>query len=953
HPRRPPAHQSVSLLHSPRARVPTVDRSDSSSDGHIQRTQALGRPSRNTPSSLQPLGRESSGESSNAEQWFEKSNNDVRDSTAPFVDGEPPFFMRNSSSSETPPGLQDRMKRFLAGQDGSQSLPLRTGLLHIGTDGSSTEDFRGVIDDLTIENKKLKRRLKQYEKLHDSHLKDEKLFEVRFHSLPPQKKLELEDMLRKFTSGLTSKNTASFPPNGYEGLLPMLQPHKTASSQASMKHADSAYASMSASGQGGSSSLSASDSRQKAFKPSAASRRQNIHSYLHHIPEGLLPQPNPATMTERARKKLVVKRLEHLFAGKGAAAIGHQQAMQQQDVSHMAAYADRSALEAEGQHVRQEGTREANIMTEDAEDDKDETPDFAKPQQQLGARIAEQDFASLPGTEQRPTRPLDLDPHRAQVPMDNIRYMRHLGFSPPDPRSSASPEEGHGWIYLNVLVNMAQLHTINVTADFVRTALGELSDKFELSNDGRKVRWRGGREVTQSSSGSGAASIDAPSESGDGQSPHKRLKTSHKAGSRLKSRVKAQAQGAASSRSRAENNKLVYTPMFSHRDSSEESDESSSEEEDDDVLSPFPVAPAGDSSGMTSSGIRTTSTRPKKHKDDGPIIFYNNARFCTDLSGERRPEGNMNAPPYVKLAVPPLGKVQHLSGRPAEKRGPLALASELPEPMDLGDNPIPESMEVKFPTNTSLTSASAPERDPIELEVTGIGGVYPADNFAIRVESRHVRVDQSGAPQVSHAYLHKTVPPKLAKLLHGHGAVSKSHGAVHKQIVSARRRDLPPSRLPPALSFMPFEEDYVGDDTDADEELSLCPGSLDGLPPAAAPQIIDVPYASSNDEGEDEDDDSNDAESDGSLDLLALAREVDPEAVRACEREYDANMAERLAEEIPAGSSAATAGGGSGFASPSSGVGRDEYRRARHEVRAAAGMAKMAALRKAQTGDSM
>lgn len=52
------------------------------------------------------------------------------------------------------------------------------------------------------------------------------------------------------------------------------------------------------------------------------------------------------------------------------------------------------------------------------------------------------------------------------------------------------------------------------------------------------------------------------------------------------------------------------------------------------------------------------------------------------------------------------------------------------------------------------------------------------------------------------------------------------------------------------------------------------------------------------------------------MDFLAAARQVDPETIRVKEREYDAEVAERLAEEIPAGSSAATAGGGSGFNSP-------------------------------------
>ena len=70
------------------------------------------------------------------------------------------------------------------------------------------------------------------------------------------------------------------------------------------------------------------------------------------------------------------------------------------------------------------------------------------------------------------------------------------------------------------------------------------------------------------------------------------------------------------------------------------------------------------------------------------------------------------------------------------------------------------------------------------------------------------------------------------------------------------------------------------------------------------------------DSEEDEDDDEYEEDSDDEVDFLAAARAANPAAIHAREREYDAAMAERLAEEIPAGSSAATAGGGSGFNSP-------------------------------------
>jgi hypothetical protein len=929
-PRRPPAHRSVSLLHSPPKKETTAARrSDSSSDSELLSRSRDS--SQNSPSSLQPLGRNSSGESSNAEKWFEQSNNQVRDTSASFVDNEPPFFMRNSSSSDTPPEGQPGQRLYLGANDGSNSLPLRTGLMHLGTDGSSTEDFRSVIDDLTIANKKLKRRLKKYEKLHDSHLKDEKLFEVRVHGLPPEKKRELEEMLRNFASSLGGRSGGQgLPAGGYENLLPLLKQQQAGSSQVSL-HNDSAYASMSASGQGGSSGVSATDSKSKAFNPSNASMRQNIQSYLHHIPEGLLPRTNPANMSERTKKKLVARRLEQIFSGKGAALGGHQQPVQQQEISQMAARADRSALEATGQRARLEGAREAHIMQDVG--DKQDFPDDSIAERRLPVKTDGRDFANdspnQTASEQRPTRPLDLDPHRAQVPAENLRYIRHLGFSPPDPESA--PQDGHGWIYLNLLINMAQLHTINVTPDFVRKALTEYSNKFEVSPDGRKIRWKGRREyvATGGSSGGNSGGRNS-SDSTDAQSPRKRPKLTHRTSSRSTMLGAAQA-GDMSQRSQTENNKLVYTPMFFHKDSTDEADESSSGEEEEDTASPFPAQLAANSSGMTSSGMRTiTNKKQPKHKDDGPIIFYNNTRFCTDLSGERRPEGNPNAPPYTKASSQPLGKESNVKRSPSERRGPLASATELPEAMDLGDNPIPESMELSFPPSSPLKTASRSSRSPVEMEVTGIGGVWPADNFAITVQSRHACVDQDDVPEVSNNVAPKHLPSKFANILHGPEAKPKHRAAVREEVVSSSRKDLPPSRLPDALCYMAFGDETPDSDDSGDDEESISPPSPGALPPSAAPQAMNLPYTDS-----DEDGDYSDGESGSSVDFLAAAREVDPEAIRAKEREYDANMAERLAEEIPAGSSAATAGGGSGFASPASGVAGEEYRRAKREARAA------------------
>lgn len=304
--------------------------------------------------------------------------------------------------------------------------------------------------------------------------------------------------------------------------------------------------------------------------------------------------------------------------------------------------------------------------------------------------------------------------------------------------------------------------------------------------------------------------------------------------------------------------------------------------------------------------------------------------------------GSTGAPNYKLPALPPVGRAprREETGYIFEKRGPLEEASFLPEPMDLADNPIPDSLELTFPPQSpSKPFNNKPARPCVNMEVTGMGGVYPADNFAINVESRHAVVDQAAAPSVPIHSTTKNLPGRFSTILQSDNPQRKVRAAVSQNYVNVQRTEHPPSVLPPALCFVPDDDDSMSDDNDSNvaEDMSMSAASEDALPPSTAPQTMympDVDSEDSDEEMEDDEDDESDAESDGSLDLLAEARKADPEAVLRKERQYDAEMAERLAEEIPAGSSAATAGGGSGFASPASGVDKREYRKAKQEARA-------------------
>lgn len=958
HPRRPPAHKSVSLRHSPpssagfSSKAPILQQHQPTA---LSSPNAPASDKANPPSSVSPKitsNKHSSGESSDAGKWFENTNNNALQSNASFADSklrsaqdshganmcladDPPFFLRNSSSSDTPPdghGLHQQLS----------TMPYRPGLAHFGTDGSSTEDFRSVIDDLTIANKRLKQRLKKYERLYDAHLQDEKLFEVRFHGLPHHKKKELEETLQKFAAGLDTSPSSDIPTTTHQP--PPFDPQKTASSHTS-RFAESGYASMSASGQNSISGPSnqaslqmpSHDGDRRMTKSQYNRQQQSIHSYLHDIPAGLLPKSH-APMTEKSKKKLVVRRLEQVFAGKRSTPGNHSQPMQQEEVAQSAAMADRQAREATGQRYKMEGNREARIMPVRADDEDITAAAVTESVQRLRPQlnIGEQDFAGSGSPDQRPTRPLDLDPYRAQVPAENMEYIRHLGFTPPDVVTGDAPENGHGWLYLNLLVNMAQLHTLNVTPDFVKHAVTEYSSKFELSHDGRKIRWKGGHNVTRNSSDSsseqlsGNSPYDTPP-GGNGKSPLKKLKTGHSGSSDSKMDPERKARRLARARREREQNKFAYTPIFHHKDD---------DSEDDDYIdigsssnSLFQGQQPGDSSGFGSSAMRSSSSR--KRRDDGPIIFYNKAKFCTDLSGDSRGLAAHNAGVYSNITTRPLG----LDSVPlcpvprytdfGEPRGPLDASPMEIDPKD-GARISSGEDEIGFSPESLKNDNGTDSPETIEFEASGLGGVQPEDNFSIKVCRSQIHTASSDVFVRRKSQLYpKTILEALTEHPSSEAEASsrQQHSIIKEEILSASRKSLPSSTLPPA-SFLPFDSTSSGDvDSDLESNVSSSPSTTSSSDngPTTALGTFNVSPMHMGNQAEDSDQEPLEgnqySDSDESIDLLATARKMDPTTVRASEREFDAAFAERLAEEIPAGSSAATAGGGSGFNSPASVIG--------------------------------
>ncbi|OJD32660.1 frequency clock protein [Diplodia corticola] len=959
HPRRPPAHKSVSLLHSPGKRKFV----DDSAEARLSRTSSnvpsSDRANPSSPGSSRPgTKKESSGEVSDAGKWFETSNNNISQNSTGFVDNDPPFFLRNSSSS-TSPDMTNPMQMHIQGQS---SMPHRPALMHMRTDGSSTEEFRSVIDDLTIENKKLKKKLRKYEKMHDAHLQNEKLFEVRVHRLAPDKKRELEETLRKFAMELED-SIANEPARPHDPRATGLHVRPTLSSYTSTQFGDSAY--MSASGQN-SNTASGSNGQAEANPPPKSKshyhrQHDSIQSYLHDIPAGLMPKT--IAMTESAKKKLVVRRMEQIFTGKGAGTGGHQQPIQQQEVAQSAAQADRAAIEEEtGQEARIEGLREARIMYSKSDQRHGRSRERAEACKAAAPlkTVSNHDFAKPTGKhspEQRPTRPLDLDPQRAQVPTENINYIRHLGFSPPDPE--IPPVDNHGWIYLNLLVNMAQLHTINVTTDFVKKALEDYSSMLELSPDGRKIRWKGGQDTSLNSTDSSPEHQMELIKSNVNKIGKKRQKLGPSS-----TNTSSETTGQSSELQRSTNH-LAYTPLFYRKESTEDYDGSNLDRNSEEEASPLPAHATGNtSSGFASSGMRTSSS--KRKRDDGPIIFYNKAKFCTDLSGDSSTHDSPGYTNYNHYIDMPLGATPEKEREKTppmydDCRGPLARAAlhEMDADMDMD----PSDVDLEF-SKSSSTDGDVIPKAYLDFEASGIGGIVPEDNFAIDVECRQVRSESAPATHyASHTPRYVNYPSNIMRALKAKDKVDQSGltrvrtPIVNGEIISAQQMRLPPSTLPPP-SLLPFESSSGDVDTDM-SDVSEMDDEFDEFdePPTAAPRLVDMstPDDEAGESGDQEEDGEDYVEEDeGSLDFLAQAREIDPEMIRVQEREYDANIADRLAEEIPAGSSAATAGGGSGFNSPASlkgdgddaGTDRRPSSRGSHSIH-------RGSLKRSRTSDSM
>ncbi|KAK1972598.1 hypothetical protein LY78DRAFT_565701 [Colletotrichum sublineola] len=905
--------------------------------------------------------RQSSDESHNTgpsdpKKWFEQSNENPTILYSNGIDVDPPFFQKESDSSHEdnpqPTSYPTHLRPSMAG-----------ALKPSATHSSSADDYRSVIDDLTIEIKRLKDELKRYKQRGPEMMKQDRLFEIKVHGLPKRKKRELESTLRDFASGLESSTPSAEASSGrnksshkarLESGSGSASKHASSTSGSHSRPVDSAYASM---------STGANSSGTSLARPSVSSRakssEQKVQSYLKDIPEGLYPRH--MVLTDKDKKKLIVRRLEQIFTGKiSGRSVGRHQPKSSGDI---ASYAPIMVEPATGNTTTTHGpsnvpagfsepSREARILA--SEEGKNPTKDNGSTSNSNGDQLDAGVNCAVAGTsppdppfpEQRPTRPLDLDPDRKQNPSANMDYIRHLGLAPPHLTGLTTHEDvspdADGWVYLNLLCNMAQLHMLNVAPDYIRSAVSEKSTKFQLSSDGRKIRWRGGTDGTKfSSDSSGETSHTSRSEESDAANDDEQTKK-RKRRQISKSGMYPSSAGPNSwdqskfDQKMSSADSFHYKPLFVHQSSSgeqtslDDSNSSGAGEDSNNGASRW---------GNSGSG----SARRKRRRLDGTIIYYSGAPFCMDLSGD---PGDMSPSSYLtstgqEQQSPNLQRLrpepQRTESGSALPYRPLADGKKAPSEAlatETGSDDSDMDIEADFPWSDG-------PQNPVtsSLDACGLGGVMPDDHFRVIATTRRPKINAT--PSSPSGLKHDDVTKLVDRIMSPLASLSqvglfkpqsKSHLPLTIEYTSRYLEKLDPTPLPPPGMYFSFDSDTsdtsVEDTSELEDEPMALLGDfgIQGHPPTFENQYPDDVDMSSGDEEDVEPDDGDEPVSkvdDGSsegLDIPILSRT----ACRASSSSAVAaagtvrSRSKSFSAELPVatGSSVATAGGAeSGYSS--------------------------------------
>ncbi|RBA19664.1 hypothetical protein FPRO05_08964 [Fusarium proliferatum] len=721
---------------------------------------------------------------------------------------------------------------------------------------SSSDDYRSVIDDLTLEIQQLKKELKRYKQPGPALLHKDKLFEIKVYGLPQKKKRELETILRDLAADHDGSPEASSSQKR-KGISPHSRDHiyskagvqssHPPSTGSSLRPADSAYASMSAGG----------DSSRTPFylpvMPSTKPSKGKVEDYLRDVPDGLYPQH--VIMTDKERKSLVVRRLEQFFTGRSNSADVSKMSPLRPGGSFIMARVVADTQVAGSSSAYQPPTHETEPIREarflpleqqsrawkyqchlnahgsasDPEKDNMETEGNGK-----GLISSTKPLPPLPLLpKQRPTRPCDLDPDRAQIPSENMNYIRHLDLLSPDilPGQQSIQDihlDAEGSVSLNLLYNLAQLHLINVTPDFVRSAVLEISTRFQLSTDGHKIRWHGGSKDTKFSSHVSIyhSQESPPVNNIDGsEKTREHQKTSPFINNESQSGGLNKNVSAFNPQFYAQVESFRYKPLFVREGSSD-----ANTSQDASVFSP--IAVDDDNPGESDLGLNYSGGLVGKLQGrEGAITYYSDVPFCTDLSGDpvdvlptiRTPLSSQNRKdsqqPYLVHSHRRTTSGSSVSYRPLTDRGQglhqLASSTHEGYHRDPGliNNDCEQASDIELDLIWNDDQQQYVSQQQL-LEPCGLGGVLPDDHFIVVVDTKRSKQDilpQASKPQTRrpNESIEGIIDQRAATLTSypipggSETKVTEQSPSIEIEYLSERIKRLTPVPLPAPAMFVP------------------------------------------------------------------------------------------------------------------------------------------------------
>ena len=457
-------------------------------------------------------------------------------------------------------------------------------------------------------------------------------------------------------------------------------------------------------------------------------------------------------------------------------------------------------------------------------------------------------------------------------------------------------------MFLTLLSGLAQLHTLNVTPDFVRRAIRKFSKRFELSKDGLKVRWTGGRHGTSFAVNDERLIEVAdvgPQSSGDiagmgGSSKHSKTNSTSNvavtpdarsvdnsngpwmgthskqqqllSGDTLRNQVSTNSAKPISSPSAFDYKPIILRQTQIEYDELRDSDE-------------YLEVSSGDSSGLVHA--LSKSRLSQRAKDEGHITFYNNPHFCSDFSSELDSSNMRQTRHVVAGEVLGMPEIDYPESPLRYHDATYFTTQFAPKPFDvekLGAEQIAR-LDASLPRLVALapiSEAGESETVPLEFDVCGLGGITPDDNFAL-----DVKLNMRAAPTRGPDMIVKQLPFSRRKYLQKFST----------KIESCKKIDLLPSKLPPP-SYIFFTSSSssdaidMADDSDPDDSSQGSSSPfMDETSLAPLPFLRQFSGDSKVNQADNED---NDIESE--IDLLASAREVNPGQVAEQERLYMLNQ---------------------------------------------------------------